>query len=430
MTASTAASETTTAASTPEPVTDRAGTSRPHRTARYALLLGGLTAFGPLSIDMYLPALPVMAQELRSTDTQLQLTLAVFLVGLGIGQLVAGPLSDAFGRRKPLLVGVAVFAAASALAAFSPSVPALIAARAVQALGAATGMVIARAAVRDLYSGVAMARFFSTLMLVTGAAPVLAPVIGGQLLRLTSWRGIFVTLTGFGVLLLVVAAFALPETLSRQNRRSARPGRIARTYATLLRDRVFIGFALTIGLAFAAMFAYISGSSFVLQHDYGLSPSEYGFVFGANGLGLVLVGQINGRLLGRFAPRTLLRTGLVIAVIGGLGIVAAAAWQAPLPLLLAPLFVTVSSVGMVSPNATTLALADHPRSAGSASALLGLVQFLVGGGTSPLVGLLGGSALAMAVAMAAAAIAALSAFASLTRVAPSSDRIDRIDHLT
>ncbi|WP_197320192.1 multidrug effflux MFS transporter [Saccharomonospora sp. NB11] len=389
--------------------------TRPPRTARYALLLGGLTAFGPLSIDMYLPALPVMAGELNSTDTQLQLTLAVFLVGLGVGQLVAGPLSDAFGRRRPLLVGVVVFAVASAVAALSPSVPALVAARAVQALGAATGMVIARAAVRDLYSGVAMARFFSTLMLVTGVAPVLAPLLGGQLLRWTSWRGIFVTLTAFGVVLLVVAALALPETLPRGQRRSARPGDIVRTYAALLRDRIFVGHALTVGLAFAAMFAYISGSSFVLQHHYGLSPAEYGVVFGLNGVGLVLVGQLNGRLVSRFAPKTLLRTGLTAAIVGGLGIVAAAAADASLPLLLLPLFVTVSSVGMVGPNATTLALADHPNSAGSASALLGLVQFLVGGGTSPIVGLLGGSALAMAAVMATAAAASLTVSISLTR---------------
>nr|WP_269728748.1 multidrug effflux MFS transporter [Saccharomonospora glauca] len=403
-----------------------ASATRPHRTARYALLLGGLTAFGPLSIDMYLPALPVMARELHSTDTQLQLTLAVFLVGLGVGQLVAGPLSDAFGRRKPMLAGVVVFAVASAVAALSPSVPALIAARAVQALGAATGMVIARAAVRDLYSGVAMARFFSTLMLVTGVAPVLAPLIGGQLLRWTSWRGIFVSLTVFGVVLLVVAALALPETLPRHNRRSAHPGRIARTYAALLRDRVFTGYALTVGLAFSAMFAYISGSSFVLQHTYGLSPPEYGLVFAVNGVGLVLVGQVNGRLVGRFTPRTLLWTGLTSALTGGLGVVVAAV-EAPLPLLLTPLFVTVSSVGMVGPNATTLALADHPHTAGSASALLGLVQFLVGGGTSPVVGLFGGSALAMATVMATAAAAALLVFALLTRAATSGE-IGRIDH--
>lgn len=419
---------TTNVAGTTAETASPASTTRPPRTARYALILGGLTAFGPLSIDMYLPAMPVMARELHSTDTQLQLTLAVFLVGLGIGQLVAGPLSDAFGRRKPLLAGVVVFATASAVAALSPSVPALIAARAVQALGAATGMVIARAAVRDLYSGVAMARFFSTLMLVTGAAPVLAPLIGSQLLSWTSWRGIFASLTAFGVVLLVIAAFALPETLPEQNRRSARPGGIVRTYAALLRDRVFLGYSLTLGLAFSATFSYISGSSFVLQHTYGLSPTEYGLLFGANGIGLVLVGQLNGRLVSRFAPRTLLRVGLTSALLGGIGVVATAATPAPLPLLVTFLFVTVASVGMVGPNATTLALADHPRTAGSASALLGLVQFLVGGGASPLVGLLGGSALAMATVMATAIAAALVVFALLTRPAPNSDEIGRIDH--
>lgn len=390
---------------------------RRHRTARYALLLGGLTAFGPLSIDMYLPALPVMAGDLGSTDAQLQLTLAVFLVGLGVGQLVAGPLSDAFGRRTPMLVGVVVFALASAAAALSPTIEVLIAARGVQALGAATGMVVARAAVRDLFSGVAMARFFSTLMLVTGVAPVLAPMIGGQLLQWTSWRGIFVVLSAFGVVLLGVAALALPETLPAHRRRPAGPRGIARTYAGLLRNRVFVGYALTLGLAFSAMFSYISGSSFVLQHTYGLSPTEYGMVFALNGVGLVAVGQLNGRLVSHFAPRTLLRTGLFIAVGGAAVLVAAATAEVALPVLLVPLFVTVSSVGMIAPNTTTLALADHPRTAGSASALLGLIQFLVGGGTSPLVGLLGGggAALPMALVMATGTTAALATFTVLTR---------------
>nr|WP_051442549.1 Bcr/CflA family multidrug efflux MFS transporter [Saccharomonospora iraqiensis] len=386
------------------------------RTARFALILGGLTAFGPLSIDMYLPALPLMAEDLGSTDAVLQLTLAVFLVGLGVGQLVAGPLSDSWGRRGPLLVGVSIFIMASVLAAASPSAEVLIAARAVQALGAATGMVIARAAVRDLFSGAAMARFFSVLMLVVGVAPILAPVIGGQLLEWTSWRGIFVTLTVFGGLLLVVAALALPETLPVAGRRPPRFGRIVRTYRDLLADRVFLGYTVTVGLAFAAMFTYISGSSFVLQDLYGLSPGEYSLAFGMNGVGLVIMTQVNGRIVGRFAPRTLLRTGLTMVTVSASGAVLAVLAGLGLPGLLTPLFFMVSSVGMIMPNATSLALADHPRTAGSASALLGVVQFLVGGSASPLVGLLGGdSALPMTMIMAVAAAAALTVFLVLTR---------------
>lgn len=433
MAARTAVNEVRTTTSTHS--TPPGPTSRPPRTARYALVLGGLTAFGPLSIDMYLPALPAMADDLHSSDAQVQLTLAVFLLGLGVGQLVVGPLSDAFGRRTPLLVGVTIFTAASVVAALSPTLPVLIAARAAQAFGAAAGMVIARAAVRDLFSGVAMARFFSTLMLVTGAAPILAPVLGGQLLRWTSWRGIFVALTVFGVTLLVVAASALPETLPKSHRRSAQPRDILGTYVGLLRDRVFVGYAVTIGLAFSVTFAYISGSPFVFQQHYGLSASDYGFVFALNGIGLVLAGQLNGRLVSRFAPRTLLRTGLTLSLTGVVGLVVAAALRAEFPILLLPLFVTVSSVGMITPNATTLALADHPRSAGSASALLGLVQFFTGGAISPLVGLLGGdSALGMTVVMAVAAAAAFTTFAVLTRrphrhQGKRSDESAQIDHV-
>ncbi|NIJ13146.1 DHA1 family bicyclomycin/chloramphenicol resistance-like MFS transporter [Saccharomonospora amisosensis] len=396
---------------------------RGNRTARYALILGGLTAFGPLSVDMYLPALPTMTQDLHSTDTALQLTLAAFIVGLGVGQLVVGPLSDAWGRRRPLLVGIAVFVVASVLCAISPSAEALIAARTLQAFGAAAGVVIARATVRDLYSGIAMARFFSMLMLVTGLAPILAPVIGGQLLAVTSWRGIFWALTGFGVLLLTVAAFALPEPLPPSRRRPARFGSVMRTYGGLLSDRLFLGYALAIGMAFAGMFTYISGSSFVLQGVYGLSPVEYSIVFGVNGLGLVTASQVNGRIVGRFQQRSLLLTGLLATMAGALGMVAAAVFGLGLAGLLPPLFVLVSSIGLIMPNATSLALADHPHTAGSASALLGVVQFLVGGAASPLVGAFGeGSAVPMATIMAVSGLLALASFGVLTRRYPTAPR--------
>ncbi|MEU6643322.1 Bcr/CflA family multidrug efflux MFS transporter [Saccharomonospora sp. NPDC046836] len=386
------------------------------RTARHALILGGFTAFGPLAVDMYLPALPSMATDLRTGDATLQITLAAFVVGLGLGQLVIGPLSDAFGRRRPLLAGVAVFIAASVVCTVSPSIEVLIAARVVQAFGAAAGMVIARAAVRDLYSGVAMARFFSMLMLVTGLAPILAPVIGGQLLAIASWRGIFAALTVFGGVLLVVAAFVLPETLPSRLRKPARPGAIVRTYGTLLRDRVFVGYALAGGLAFAALFSYISNSSFVLQEVYGLSPQQYSLVFGTGGLGLVLAGQVNGRIVGRVPQRTLLRIGLVAGAAGSLGLVAATALDLGLTGVLPPLFLAVSSIGMIMPNATSLALADHPDTAGTASALLGVVQFSSGGVASALAGIVGGaSALPMAAIMTAFGVLALLSFAVLTR---------------
>jgi DHA1 family bicyclomycin/chloramphenicol resistance-like MFS transporter len=380
---------------------------------RYILILGGLSAFAPLSIDMYLPALPRMAADLHSADSTLQFTLTAFIIGLALGQLLVGPISDAIGRRKPLLIGLTLYAGASVLCALSPSAELLIAARAVQALGAAAGIVIARAVVRDLYSGTAMTKFFSMLMLVSGLAPILAPVIGGQILRLTSWRGVFVVLTVFGALLLVATALALPEPLPAERRQPGRLGASLRTYAGLLADRSFLGYALSGGLMFGGMFAYISASSFVLQDVYGLSPQEFSLVFGANGIGIVLAGQLNGRLVGRIPERPLLAVGLTASAVGGVGVLLAAVFSLPLPALLVPL---VLLVAMVMPNASSLAMGEHPHNAGSASALVGVLQFVVGGLATPLVSLGGAnSAIPMGIVMASFAVAALITFLTLTR---------------
>ncbi|MGA6167412.1 multidrug effflux MFS transporter [Amycolatopsis magusensis] len=388
--------------------------SKQRNLARYVLILGGLSAFGPLSIDMYLPALPVMTSELGTSDAMLQLTLSSFIVGLAIGQIVIGPLSDAIGRRKPLIAGLAIYVVASVLCALSPTAELLIASRTLQAIGAAAGIVIARATVRDLFSGIAMTRFFSMLMLVNGLAPILAPIVGGQVLNFTSWRGVFVVLTVFGALLLTVAAIALPEPLAVEHRRPAKFKPIMRTYGGLLRDRNFVGYALASGLLFGAVFAYIAGSSFALQDVYALSPQQYSLVFGLNGIGIVALGQVNGRIVGRFSERALLRTGLCLATLGALGVLLATSLHLPLAFLLPPLFLLVSSIGLIMPNATSLAMAEHPRTAGSASALLGVLQFVVGGLATPLVGLGGqGSAVPMAVVMAGFTVAALVAFLTL-----------------
>ncbi|MEU5257983.1 multidrug effflux MFS transporter [Amycolatopsis sp. NPDC021455] len=397
-------------------MTTTAERTAPGRRARlkFVLVLGGLTAFGPLSIDMYLPALPRMAQDLHAADATVQLTLSAFIVGLALGQLVMGPLSDAWGRRRPLLAGLVLYVVGSVLCAVSPDAWLLVAARLVQSLGAAAGIVIARATVRDLFSGTAMTKFFSTLMLVSGLAPILAPLIGGQLLNWTSWRGVFVVLTAFGALLLAVVAFSLPEP--SRVRSPLRLGPVMRTYGRLALDRSFAGYALASGLLFASMFAYISGSSFALQGVYGLSPQAYSVVFGANGVGIVLAGQLNGRLVGRIPERALLLSGLLLGVLGGASVLVSVVFRAPLVLLLVSLFLLVSSIGLVMPNASSLALASHARSAGAASALLGVLQFVVGAVATPLVGLGGpGTALPMAVTMAGFALLALTAFLALTR---------------
>jgi len=384
---------------------------------KFALILGGLTAFGPLSIDMYLPALPELSRELGASPAQGQLTLTAILLGLAFGQVIAGPISDSVGRRKPLVVGLAVYTAASVLCALSGSAAALTALRALQGLGAAAGVVIARATVRDLYSGREAAKFFSSLMLVTGLAPVLAPVIGGQILAHTNWRGVFVVLTGFGTLLLVVSALLLPETKRPEWRQPAELGTTFRTFGTLLARPSFLGNALTAGLAMSAMFAYVSGSSFVLQGVYGLSPQTFSFAFGANAVGLVLAGQINARIVGRFATEVqVLMTALGVAALAGLVLLATVLLNLPLAFLLGALWVTIASLGFVMPNTTMLALADNRDVSGSASALLGVCQFVVGALAAPLVGVGGtGTALPMVIVMCSVVFGALLVFTALGR---------------
>jgi DHA1 family bicyclomycin/chloramphenicol resistance-like MFS transporter len=387
------------------------------RRLLFVVVLGSLTAFGPLSIDMYLPGLPDMAHSLGASASEAQLTLTACLVGLALGQLLAGPLSDRLGRRGPLLVGVTAYSAASLLCAVAPSIHVFTGLRLVQGLAGAAGIVISRAAVRDMYSGVEAARFFSILMLVNGLAPILAPVIGGQLLKVTSWRGVFVTLAIIGGVLLLGSAVAMHETLPPERRRGDGLRATLATFRGLCRDTVFVGYALTCGLSFAAMFCYIAGSPFVLEDIYGISPQVFSAVFAANACGIVAASQINHRLLNRFTPMALLRAALLAAagagvvlltlvLIGGLGV-----WA-----VLVPLFVVVSSVGIVMPNSTALALTDHPDTAGSASALLGMLQFVIGALVAPLVGVAGKhTAVPMAVMIALLSVGALMAMGALTR---------------
>src|SRR4051812_35101454 len=360
---------------------------------------------------MYLPAFPQIARTLGSGASQVQLTLTACVAGLALGQLVVGPLSDRIGRRLPLIGAMTLYAAASLLCSLAPSVPVLIGLRFVQGLAGAGGVVIARAIVRDLHTGAAAVRLFSSLMLVTGLAPILAPVVGGQVLRAASWRGIFVVLTVLATLIAVAVTLGLRETLPQERRSREGLRRTLGTMRALLGDRWFVGHAFAGGFAFGALFAYISGSSFVLQGVYGVSPQVYSVLFAANGLGLIAGSQINARLVGRFGPARLLRFGLTavasaavallaVAIAGSLGV-----WA-----VLAPMFVIVSSLAFVLPNSTALALADHADVAGTASALLGVLQFLVGAVVAPLVGAGGAdSAVPMAVIMTGAGLAALPA---------------------
>src|SRR5262245_24632198 len=368
---------------------------------------------GPLSIDFYLPGLPELSDDLNASASQAQLTLTACLAGLALGQLLAGPLSDRLGRRRPLLVGLAGYTAASLACAFSPSVYALIVLRLAQGFAGAGAIVIARAVVRDLRSGAAAARLFSALMLVGGLAPMLAPILGGQLLQVMSWRGLFVGLAGAGVLLLLGTAFWLAETLPPALRHGGGWRDTTAVFHRLARDRIFVGYALVIGLSFAQMFAYIAGSPFVVQDVYGVSPQVYAVIFGVNALGIVACSQLNGLLVERVGPRRLLVTGLATGAVGGLTLLAVAlAGGIGLAGILPCLFVVVSSIGLVLPNATALALSGYdPQVAGSASALLGVLQFAFGAVIAPLVGAAGvESAVPMAVMMATLGVCACGAF--------------------
>ncbi|HXV93911.1 MAG TPA: multidrug effflux MFS transporter [Pseudonocardia sp.] len=383
---------------------------------RLVLILGALIALGPLTIDMYLPALPVITTDLATTEASVQLTLTGTLLGLALGQLIIGPLSDSLGRKRPLLIGAGIHVVASVLCAVAPGIAVLGALRVLQGLGAAAGAVIAMAIVRDLFTGRAAATLLSRLILVMGAAPVIAPTLGGEILRFTSWRGVFVVLALYTLVLIPIAARALPETLPPQRRRPAGLGRTLRVGAGLLRDRTFVGLILVAGLAMSGLFAYIAGSSFVFQGQFGLDEQQFGLLFGAGAAGLIGATQLNAALLRRFEPRALLLFAVVAATVSGLVLLGTAlSGFGGLLGVLIPMWAVLFTVGLALPNAPALALTRHGEAAGTAAALLGAVQFGVGALVSPLVGVLGNDAVAMGAVIAGATGLALAVLLVVVR---------------
>ncbi len=387
--------------------------------ALHVLILGGLSALGPLSTDMYLPALPALSRELGATMSQTQLTLSAGILGLALGQVIAGPSSDALGRRRPLLIGVAAFALASLLCIIAPSVAALTILRFVQGVAGAAGIAIALAIVSDLFAGSAQARVFSLLMLVSGLAPIIAPVIGSQLLAFTSWRGIFVTLALIGIVLLLAVMVGLGETLPRVQRQSGGLAASLRAFRDLLLDRRFVGYAFASGFSFAAGIVYISVSPFILQNIYDISPQGVGIIFGINALGLVIMAQVGGKLVGRVSSQMLLAWGVAAIAIGATALLVVVLSGIGLVGILPSLFVIIASLGLIAPNATALAL-SNTSTAGSAAALLGVLQLTIGAVAAPIVGLAGtATAVPMAAAIAAFGIAALLTFIVFCRPAPA-----------
>jgi MFS transporter, DHA1 family, multidrug resistance protein len=382
--------------------------------ARTVVVLGGLTMFGPLSLDLYLPALPQLADDLNASASAAQLSITACLIGLAVGQLVAGPLSDRLGRKRPLMIGLVAYLLASVACALAPSVTVLIVLRLIQGLGGAAGIVISRAIARDLYSGSALMIFFSRLLLVAGLAPVLAPILGGQLSRIMSWRGIFGVLAGFGAVLLLAGWFGLKETLPPERRVVGGFRRTLQGYNRLLHDRFFVGCALSSGLAGATLFAYIAGSTFVLQKIYGMSPQGFSFVFGGISLGLVAAAQAGARIALVWPLTRVLALGLIINLLGAASLLVTVISGLPMGVLIGALVVMVCAVGLIFPTANALAMADYPDLAGTASSLQGLSQFLFGAMAAPIVGIAGDqTALPLGIVTSAASVCAMASFVSL-----------------
>ncbi|RVX42678.1 DHA1 family bicyclomycin/chloramphenicol resistance-like MFS transporter [Nonomuraea polychroma] len=352
-------------------------------------LLLVLTVFGPISMDLYLPVLPALTIELDAATSMAQLTVTACLIGLALGQLIAGPLSDRFGRRGPLYIGVVAYIATSALCALSPSIELLIGARLVQGLAGGVGIVIAQAAGRDVYSGGALIRYYGRMTVIGGFAAIIGPLLGGQLATVTDWRGLFVFLAAIGAVILAAVALAYRETLPPHRRTKGGFTQTGGDFRTLLSNQVFTGAVLVQGFVNAALFAYLSGATYVLQGIYGLSPQQYALAFGLNSAGFMVFGYLAGRAGERWSVTGTLVVGLAMCALGALGLLASGLLALPLAAVIVSLLVMVSGVAVTTPPATTLALADYPQMAGTASSLLGMARFAFGGASAPFVGIAG-----------------------------------------
>jgi len=375
---------------------------------RMIVVLGLLVALGPLTIDMYLPALPRIADELSVSSSVVQLTLTGTLAGLALGQLIIGPLSDSLGRRRPLMAGIVLHMVASLCCLFAPNIATLGVARGLQGVGAAAAMVVAIAIVGDLFADSVAATVMSRLMLVLGVAPVIAPSLGAAVLLHASWHWVFAVLVVLAGLLLLLAALALPETLPAEHRRPLKVRGIIATYGELLSDVKFVILVLVGALGMSGLFAYIAGASFVLQGTYGLDQQAFALVFGAGAVALIGATQFNVVLLKRFTPQTIVVWALAASALTGVVFVGLAGADVDgLAAFLVPVWLILAAMGFVIPNAPAVALGRHPDAAGTAAALLGAAQFGLGAAVAPLVGVLGNGEFALALVMTAGVVVAL-----------------------
>lgn len=351
-----------------------------------AFLLGSLSLLGPFTIDTYLPAFPTIVEEFHTSASLVQVSLTTCLLGLALGQLIIGPMSDVQGRRKPLIIFLGLYLLSSLICAVAPNIYMLIVSRFIQGFAAAGGLVISRAVVRDLYSGRELTKFFATLMLIGNLGPIVAPIIGGAILSFANWKVVFLVLTFIGIILTVVVAFRLEETLPAEKRVPSNIKQVVMNFGSLLKDREFAGYAFTQGFTTAGIFAYVSGISFVYQNIYGVSPQVFSLLFGINGVGLIIGTQIVGRL-SKFSERTFLKSGLALSMSASILLVIAILVHAPLVAVAIPIFLFVTSISIIGTSSFSLAMETKGHMAGSASALLGLLPFLLGSLTAPLVGI-------------------------------------------
>ncbi|MDN3015901.1 Bcr/CflA family multidrug efflux MFS transporter [Paenibacillus sp. BSR1-1] len=354
-----------------------------------AILLGSLGLLGPFTIDTYLPSFPTIVKDFHTTASLVQISLTSCLLGLGLGQLFIGPFSDVKGRRKPLLIFITLYLLASITCALAPNIYFLIVARLVQGFAAAGGLVISRAIVRDLFSGRELTKFFTMMVLVGNLGPIVAPIAGGGILAFSNWHGVFLALAIIGAVLLFIVALKLEESLPEQNRVPSNLPQIMKNFGSLFKDRTFMGYALTQGFTTAGIFAYVSGIPFVYQNIYHVTPQQFSLLFGTNGIALIIGSQLVGRLADIIPERKFLKIGLAISTISGLLLLIALLLKAPLFAVAIPIFFFVGSISIIGTTCFALAIETQGHIAGSASALLGLLPFVLGSLSAPLVGIAG-----------------------------------------
>jgi DHA1 family bicyclomycin/chloramphenicol resistance-like MFS transporter len=360
-----------------------------NRPLRFALLLAVFCALGPFTVDMYLSAFPQIMKFFSTNASMVQASLTSALLGLSLGQIVIGPLSDVHGRRKPLLFSMILFFISSVGCAFSPNVETFIVLRFIQGFSASAGLVIARAIVRDLYNGVELTKFFALLTTITSVTPLISPLAGSAVISFTSWVGVFIFTGIVGIYLTIMTVWKIKETLRVEQRVSSNFSELLKNYKTLLLNGTFMGYALASGILFAGVFAYISGSPFIYQKIYGVSSQMFSILFALNGISLMLGAQLVKQLAGRMTERRIFLIGLALSFITSILVLIAVFFHAPLYALVISLFLFNSSIGIIGPISFTLAMESQGHIAGSASALLGIMPFLLGSVTSPLVGLAG-----------------------------------------